>query len=124
MKIKFLKSIAVIFVLTSCSFLFAVSQSHASEYDVGLAKAKHEVACYAYAQGAGLDKETVQDVHLKRLADFSEDMGIVYTLGYVRGSLDVYGYVNASSYDSIADARQAAATHFYGATGCTTGVSS
>ena len=87
----------------------------------GIAKAKKEAACYAYAEAAGYAKD-IKAVHIARIKKYAKDDAIIYGLGYVRGELAVYSSLNSEHYGSKAASLQAAGIWFYNAMGCTTAV--
>ena len=74
--------IGLLLSLSMCTVVLA------QQDEAGMAKAKKEVACYAYAEAAGYT-EDVKAVHLARIKKYAQDSEIIYTLGYIRGELAV-----------------------------------
>ena len=107
--------IGLLLSLSMCTVVLA--QQNAA----GMANAKKEVACYAYAGAAGYT-EDVKDTHLARIKKYAQDSEIIYTLGYIRGELAVYSTINEPQYGSKAASLQAAGVWFYENMGCTIAV--
>lgn len=82
---------------------------------------KKSIACFSLARAQNLGEE-VLTTYLRRIGEASGTAGAVYHLGHMEGTLDAYGYANASKFKNAGFARLDAAKHLYKLLGCTINV--
>ena len=89
--------------------------------DEAVASAFKSAKCFIFGRAMGLDHKELK-VYVDRVGKLASNPNVIYSMGYQEGALDVYGSLNAKSFGSFNAAKMQAATHFYNALGCTTGL--